>query len=524
MNEWLKKVRSQAEALWNSLTPQRRIYLLAGVAALLGTIIVLSLTAGRPQYVPLFTNLELNDAGEIVARLKENNIPYRLAENGTAILVPQDQVYETRLSLASQGLPRGGVVGFELFNETKLGTTDFERRLKYIWALQGELTRTIRQMEEVEDVRVHIVQPEHTLFIDEEKEPTASVFLKLKPYAQLQEDQIRGIAHLVAGSVEGLKPENVTILDEKGNILSEFLADEASDFPGKYSDRKLLTQLQIKRDTEKQLTKNVQTMLERVFGYGKVVARVNVEMNFDFQEVKSESYTPSVGETGLLRSQQETTEHYEGTGGPFPGGPPGVMSNVPGYQATDNTRTQSVYDKRQIVSNYEVNKSEEHRIPAPGRIERVSVAVWVDGELTPQQIESVRAAVASTVGYNQQRGDQITVESMPFQRPQPEVAAQAAAPSWLPWAVAGAAVLVLAVAGGMVMVRRRRQTMEEAAVPGQQLELVIPEEKPPEEERKPLTPEEEAKQRVEKQVFRLANEKPQEFAQLLKTWLTEDER
>lgn len=523
MNEWLKKVRSQAEALWTSLTPRRRIYLIAGVAALFGTLLILSLTMGKPQYVPLFTNLEMNDAGEIVAKLKEGNIPYHLAENGSAILVPQENVYETRLSLASAGLPRGGVVGYELFNQSNLGTTDFERRLKFNVALQGELTRTIRQMAEVDDARIHIVQPERSLFIEEEKEPTASVFLKLKPYARLAEDQIRGIAHLVAGSVEGLKPENVTILDEKGDILSEFIIDEATDGPGTYSDRKLATQVQLKREREKELTKNVQTMLERVFGYGRVVARVNVDMNFDYQELNNETYTPSVGDTGILRSQQDSSEHYEGTGGSAPGGPPGVMSNVPGYQATDNTRTQSLYDKRQTVSNYEVNKSQEHRIPAPGRVDRVSVAVWVDGQLTPQQSESVRAAVASAVGYDQTRGDQITVESMNFAQPQAESTAAAATPAWVPWTVSGAALAVLAVAGVILMIRRRRQEqMEQEAMVA---EVSVPVEvQPVEEPKMPLSPEEEAKQRVEKQIQRLASDKPQEFAQLLKTWLTEDER
>ncbi|MDI3280891.1 MAG: flagellar basal-body MS-ring/collar protein FliF, partial [Bacillota bacterium] len=311
MNEWLRRVRAQAEEFWKSLSPSRRTMLIAGVAALVGTLVLIGSLSSRPHFVPLFTRLEPQDAGLIVAKLKEAGIPYKLEANGTAILVPEEHVYETRLSMASQGLPRGGVFGFELFNETQLGTTDFERRLKYNWALQGELTRTIRNLSEVEDARVHIVLPERSLFVQEEKEPTASVLLKLKPYAQLTEEQIRGIAHLLAGSVEGLKPENVTILDSSGNILSEFLADEVKDRqPGSFSDRKLAAQMQARRDLERELSRSVQTMLERVFGPGRVVARVSAELNFDYEESNSELFTPVTGESGILRSQQEETERY----------------------------------------------------------------------------------------------------------------------------------------------------------------------------------------------------------------------
>lgn len=526
--EFLKSLSEQVKSFWQGLTPGRRVALPLVVAAALGLVVYAAVTLNQPRFVPLFTGLQPEDAGAITAKLKETGVPYRLAENGAAILVPQERVYETRIDLASQGLPKGGVVGFELFNDTKLGTTDFERRLKYNWALQGELTRTIREMTEVEDARVHIVLPERSLFVAEDRPPTASVLVKLKPGRRLTEGQIYGIANLLAGSVEGLKPENVTILDSSGNVLSDVL--DAASAVGGVPGRGMMAQLQMERETERELQRELQTMLEPLFGFGKVVARVNAELNFDYKEQNSENYTPVNTDTGLgiLRSRQTHDESYQGTGGP--GGVPGVSTNVPGYQAYVAGGS-SQYQKSDATENYEVNRVQEKVIVAPGQIKRLSVAVWVDGQLTQAQLASVRQAVASAVGFNQQRGDQLFIDSMKFGQqdfggPPPKAAQPAGRFAWV-WAVA---LLVAAAVGtgAFVVARRKRSAAEEAEEwKGRALDVLLSERQaeaqPTETAALEVSLEEQERLNRENQLRKYADEKPEEFANLLKTWLTEDE-
>lgn len=522
--DFFRSLSEQAKTFWQGLSPGRRVGLPLVVLVLLGFVVYAAVVLNQPKYVPLFTGLSAEDAGQITARLKEANIAYRLADGGASILVPQEQVYETRLSLATEGLPKGGVVGFEMLNETKLGTTDFERKLRYNWALQGELTRTIREMSEVEDARVHIVLPERSLFVAEDREPTASVLLKLRPGRRLGDGQIYGIANLIAGSVEGLKPENVTILDSSGNILSDILATAPSG--GGVSGRGIMAQLQVKRETEKELQRELQTMLEPLFGFGKVVARVNAELNFDYKEQSSENYAPvnvDAG-TGIIRSRQNRTESYQGTGGV--GGVPGVSGNIPDYQALEGGGS-SQYQKSETTENYELNRVEEKLIVAPGQIKRLSVAVWVDGELSQQQLASVRQAVASAVGFNEQRGDQLFIDSMKFENKdlseQPEEAVTPAF-NW-GWAALAAAIVLGA---GVVMMTRRAGRQESDARRGQALDVLIAEKQrelqPLANEPLEISPEEQERLNREKQVRQFADEKPEEFAGLLKSWLADDER
>lgn len=533
MGESWKRLLVAARAAWGKLTPTTRLLVGLGGLGVLGTLIILSLISSRVNYVPLFTGLSASDAGEVIAKLKETGVAYRLEAGGSAILVPETNVYETRIQLASQGVPKSGVVGFELFNDTKLGSTDFERKLKYSWALQGELTRTIREMSEVEDARVHIVLPEPSLFTTEKREPTASVLLKLRSGGSLTEEQVRGIAHLVAGSVEGLKAESVTILDQNGNVLSDLAAGGVAGTDGGLGSAggDAGQRLALERKAEGELEKSVQTMLERVFGWGRVVARVNADYDFDYQESSVEQFTPVSGETGILRSEQQTQESYQGNGGPGAAGVPGVNSNIPGYAAQQGGGGNSTYSRNDATRNYEVNKTLTRSVVAPGRLRRVSVAVWVDGQLTPAQRQSVEAAVASAVGFNQSRGDQISVESMKFEKPAgldfaagAPVKSGPALPVWA-WpalaALAGAAVFIAV---------RRRGRGKALPAPGTGLDLLVggsvegAEPSTAEKEAPLLTPASRDAQRTERSVERLAKEKPDQVAQLLRTWLTEEDR
>ena len=512
MAQWFKKLSPKAAELWGKLSPGRRITFLAGVALLIGTLVLVASTVRTTNYLPLFTEMNPVDAGEILQILKDDKVPYQLTESGTAILVPSNVVYETRIKLATAGLPRGGTVGFELFNQNSLGTTDFERKLKYNWALQGELTRTIREMREVEDARVHIVLPERSLFVSEENQPTASVLLRLKPYIQLTEGQIKGIANLVAYSVEGMKPENVTILDSNSNILSESL-NFNHGIP--LSGDAITTQLKIKEATEKRLEDQVKTMLERVFGLGKVVTRVNAELNFAYKESLAETFAPVVDEAGVVRSEQEYTENYTGGGGGAPIGVPGIDSNIPSYQAVDPERDTTQYAKRDLTRNYEVNKINEKVISPPGSIQRLTVAVWLDGQLPPEQLAQVRSAVESAVGYSAGRGDKITIESMAFERIKladfdevPGESKDQLVQYW-PYFV----VLLIAILGGVVVLLRRRS--EQRGEPG--LDMLIDQIEG--EDTESLS---ESRQ-LEERLREFSRQKPQEAAKLLRTWLMEDE-
>jgi flagellar M-ring protein FliF len=484
----------QLRGLWARMKWGQRVAAIAVLIGLIFAIIFLVNPWTTSRYVPLFTRLRPSDAAEVIAVLKERNIQYRLEADGTAILVPEDQVYETRLGLTSQGLPRGGVVGFEIFQESQLGATEFDRRLRYNWALQGELTRTIRELEEVEDARVHIVLPERSPFFTQESLASASVLLVLRPGARLTASQVRGIAHLVARSVEGLTPEQVTILDSNGNILSESLGPQQA----------LLNRLEIERAYERDVEMRVQSMLEKVFGLGNAIVRASVQLNLDIQEEKAEIFEPSLRDRGIIRSEQL----YEETGqGARAGGPAGVASNVPGYAAAGEDGDN--YERRESIRNYEINRREQHLITAPGRVERLSVTVWVNGA-DPGVLQGLQDAVSSAVGLDPSRGDQLIVESMPFHREAAPIAAPAipggAKPPWLLMLGALATILLVIAA----MRRRRLQQGFDVAL----TEPAIPEIAASEEDMET--------RQLQDDIRRMVKERPDEVAQVLRTWLTED--
>jgi flagellar M-ring protein FliF len=303
---------------WQAIKPGQRILTIVIGLGVLFTIIFLVALVSRPTYAPLFTGLDPAEAGAMVEKLKEMNIPYRLTEQGKTIEVPEKQVYETRIQLASSGALGEGK-GFELFDQTKLGITDFEQQVQYQRALQEELRRTIVQLEEVEQARVHLVLPQKSVFIEEESPSSASIVLKLKPLVQLKPDQIKGIVNLTAGSVEGLKPENIHLIDTKGDVLN---ADLALDEQAKLAQG-TLKQYQVKRTYEKELEKRICQMLGRIFGPGKVIAMVTADLDFDRQEIQAITY-----QQGSVVSEQTIKEK-----GAVPqvGGLPGTTGNLPGY-------------------------------------------------------------------------------------------------------------------------------------------------------------------------------------------------
>ena len=485
---------------------------------LLMSLVLWAVIFGRgPEYVPLFTQLDPRDAGDIVRLLDDKKVPYRLAEGGTAIMVPASTVHGTRLAVASQGLPRGGVVGFEIIDRTQIGTTDFERRINYLRALQGELTRTIMQVEGVEQARVHIVLPEPSVFVSRARPATAAVFLKLKPYQTLDRSQVKGIVNLVARSVEGLKPEEVTVVDVYGRILSGDTEEAASAEGSAPSATSLL---EIQKGFQKDLERSLQSLLEQVLGPGNVVTRVTAELNFDQKTVEKQLFQPVVDQSGILRSMQELQESFSGTGSAA-GGVPGVDSNIT-YQA-EAAGSQTTSEKKEITKNFELNEIKERLVVAPGTVRRLSVAVVVNRELSATEQKAIENTVTSAIGMDTQRRDQITVTGLPFNTSMAEEmkvqleAERKAAASMRRWYVIGTA-LGLGVLGVLgLQWSRRRRALREAMMAIQQGKVAVRQVASAE-----VTPEEEEKRRIREQIEKLAQQKPESVAQLLRTWLTEE--
>ena len=400
------------------LSPNKR--LAVGGVVLLSILFfsLLIVVANKTDYRALFANLTSEDAGEIVKKLKEQKVPYQLSGDGKAILVPSDKVYDLRLSLASDGLPQGGGVGFEIFDRKNFGVTEFVQKLNYQRALQGELSRTISQLTGVEQARVHLALPEKTIFKDSEKPPTASVILKMKSNRQLRENEVQGISHLVASAIEGMDPDQVTVLDSRGKILSK---GGSSDASSKMSS----SMLEMQRNYERNLEERLQSLLDKAVGSGKSVARVTAAFDFKQVEKFEEKYDP---ESPVVRSEQRSEE--KNGSGSAAAGVPGVQGNM-GKTAPGNTGNQSTGAKSDETMNYEISRSTARTIEPVGTLAKVSVAIMVDGKYeqtgkgeaakpkyiprSPDELQKIESLVKSAVGFNVERGDQLTVANISFQ-------------------------------------------------------------------------------------------------------------
>jgi flagellar M-ring protein FliF len=355
----------------------------------------------------------------VVAKLKEQRVDYQLSEGGSAILVPTAKVYETRLSLAAEGLPRGGGVGFELFDKTSLGTTDFVQKLNYQRAVQGELVRTIRQFKQVKDARVHIAAPKESVFVEDSKPPSASVSLTMTGQEKLAKEQIMAIVHLVASAVPGLTSENITVVDTLGHLLFRKEGDDASTLSA--------NQLEYQLSVENTLRRKVESMLEEVVGADKALARVTVDMDFNQVDSTEESFDP---DGQVVRSEQLLLEQ-EGAGEEG-GGIPGVKGELATFTETaaGGGETAGVR-KKNVTRNYEIAKKTRRVQEAVGSIKRLSVAVMVDGiyeedkdkdgkktlVYKPRSGEELDRFVKMTqnaVGFDPERGDKVEVAAMPF--------------------------------------------------------------------------------------------------------------
>jgi len=492
---------------------QKIISVLVAVGVLV-CFIYLGLIAARPNYEPLLSGLDPKEAGAIAEELKTLKIPYQLADQGQTINVPESQVYEARIQLASTGVLGGDNKGFELFDQNKFGQSDFDQQVNYQRALQGELTRTILHLDGVQDARVHLVLPEKSVFVDNQGTPTASVALTLKPGAELKPEQVQGISDLFVGSVEGLKPENIHIIDNMGNVLSEDL--QVKSDPDVVLTKTTLEQQKLQRDYEKELEKRIQQMLVKITGQNNSVAMVTADLDFSKQQVTS---TTSTNPDNVKVSEHNVKETGKGS---TTGGAVGTDSNItttPFVESVDSSN----FSKEENTINYQVSSKEETMSAAPGRVKRLSAAVVVnDNPESPVDVTKIKDAVAAAIGYDESRGDQINVSSMAFddslqKKMEAEAAQEKSARErerlYIIAAVAAIILIALLILLVMYIAKRRREAQRQMEEQEEIEETFIPVgilEKEPEQE---------IRDDKQEQIRRMASEKPDDVAEILKLWL-----
>ena len=424
--EWLTRVRANP-----------KIPLMVAGAAAIAVIIALVLWAKTPDYKVLYSNLADQDGGAIVTQLTQMNVPYRFSDNGSAIEVPADKVYDLRLRLAQQGLPKGGAVGFELLDQEKFGISQFSEQVNYQRALEGELARTIETLGPVKNARVHLAMPKPSLFVREQKSPSASVTLSLEPGRALDEGQISAVVHMVSSAVAGLPPGNVTLVDQGGHLLTQ------SNTAGRDLND---AQLKYAMDVESRFQRRIESILAPIVGSGNVHAQVTAQIDFANKEKTEEQYRPNSDPSqAAVRSRQ--LNQSEQVNGRNPGGVPGALSNQPAppnnapianapqnnaanapqqNQTTSmggSTPTGSSNTQRDETTNYEVDRTILHTKLNVGDIQRLSVAVVVnyrqltDGKplpLTAEQMKQIENLTREAMGYSDTRGDTLNVVNSPF--------------------------------------------------------------------------------------------------------------
>lgn len=583
-------------AFWLGLARIQQVAIVGTLLAVVVALGVLLVFAGRPEMVPVFRDLPPQESAQVVQRLRESNIPFELQANGQTILVPSAQAQEVRLQMVGAGLIQGGTVGYEIFNQTglsALGMTEFSQRLSLQRALEGELSRTIMRLENVESAQVRLVLPAPALLTEREKPATAAVVVKLRqrgiePVKELSPEQVRAIQMLVTRSTEGMAAENVTIVDTHGNDLTERvrLADSQ-----RLNPQITQQQRERQREIEQGMSRSIQQMLEASLGPNRAIVRVNANLNWDQVNQDSEFFVPPAtvpeARPSVTRSRQSTTEKFAGPGPALPAGVPGVPSNVgPGVQAAQGVVIPGApvaYERTDTIENQEISKTVERLIRAPGFVDRLTVAVMLDGPMEEIQVQAIERTVAAAAGIKPERGDVVTVASMPFDRTtqeqtRREMQEAAQLEFYYNMAKVGAAVLISLFVLLFLRSMLARPTLTTTVVgpqplpgtmlPGtegvmeeefmeegeeydelaeaeeeesiedelpapemlEELEapIEIPEIASPEEERiremeERLREAQERRQALEEQVFNLARNNPEALADLIKTWLEEEE-
>ncbi len=436
------------KSILNSLSRVQQVSLILAIVVVVAAIFGTMRWNRERDFKPLYTGVAAEDAGAVLAKLKEGAAEYRVTDGGSTILVPSAKVAETRLQMAALGLPKTGRIGYELFDKTNFGATDFTEQVNYHRALEGELERSVMALNAVEQARVHLTLPKSSLFLESRQAAKASVMVKLRPAAKLSPQNILAVTNLVASAVEGLTPDGVSLLDMQGNLLSRPRQGNGDSL--EVSD----VALDYRQRVEKDLLAKINLSLEPVLGPDKFRTSVSVDCDFTSGEQSEETYDPN---KSVMSTSQKTEDI---AGGSLANGVPGTASNLPrptsrpGSSGTGTTRrTESI--------NYQTSRLVRHTKLPQGTVKRMSIAVLVDQNVrweglglkakriidppAPEKLKTIHDIVAGIAGFQQERGDQLIVETLPFEStlsitapPAPEVVPSAPAipeakyPNWLP--------------------------------------------------------------------------------------------
>lgn len=422
MNNGLTQIGNQLQNIWKQLGNGQRLTIVVTTLAVVVGLGALVFWSARPDYAMLYGRLDDGEAAKVIAALNEAGVPHQVSRGGGTISVPSDKVHQVRMQLAAKGIPRGEGVGFEIFDKPNFGISDFVQRANYLRAVQGELARTISQVDPIEAARVMIVMPENRLLVDNTKKPTASVFVRVRGNTILPPQNVNAIRFLVANAVEGLTANNVSVVDNQGNVLSE---NNDNDSVAGLS----ATQLTARQNLEKYFAKKVEDMLNKVLGAGQSVVRVSADINFDSISQVEEKYDP---EGQIPRTTTVTEEKSDTITSNPSGGTPGVAANsatetnTTANAALNTTKT----NKKVANTSYEINKTISNIMQTPGSVKRISAAVFVAATATgsgtnrvvtprtPEEMQKIKRVVIGALGIQEgpdaTRPDQVTIEELPF--------------------------------------------------------------------------------------------------------------
>jgi len=417
-----------------ALPMRSKLSMALGVAALAGVVLAMTLWSSKGDFKVLYANLSDKDGGAVIAQLSQMNVPYRMSEGGAAILVPALQVHDLRLKLATAGLPKGSVSGYELMDSARFGQTQFQERLTAQRGLEGELTRSITSMAAVSNARVHLALPNQNGFFREQQKPSASVLLTLHPGRTLDRAQVAGIVHLVSSSVPELDPKAVSVLDQTGALLT-------SSGDGKPTAGLDAQQLQYVNQIETGYSKRILELLEPIVGRDNLRATVAADIDFSQTEATSEEFRPNQGSEAKISIRSQQVSEQPGGAGAQPSGVPGAASNQPPIAATapltgasqplqtaqGGSGTSGASGRRDATTNYEVDKTVRVTRNASGNVKRLNAAVVVNNRsvtdakgkttqvpLSTEEIEKLTSLVRESIGFNKDRGDSVKVINAPF--------------------------------------------------------------------------------------------------------------
>ena len=420
---------NQIATLLQSLTLRQKIVAAVSITVLIGFLVFLTLYKNTNSnsikgYSVLFENASAGDSALIIQQLEKDKVPYKILNEGT-IAVPSEVVHKQRIAIAALGIPKNSKVGFEIFDKTEFGATDFEQKIKYVRALEGELARTIESLGPIANASVHIAIPKESVFAQKQSVPTASIVLNIRSGMSLSLKQTLGIKNLIAASIAQLSPENVSIVNQNG----EPLGDEQSDL---FKGELVKSQIRYKKDFENNFEqKIIQVLAPVIGGVDKVDAKVTIDFDFSQQDSVSEVYDPN----SVPRSEQSVEEKREGKAPQDVGGVPGAISNIGPVQGLESEKKGETYQKSSSTTNYEISKKVINSKDEFAKVKRLTAAVVVDGvykygmdangktkseleytPLTKEQMDAIKDVVKQTIGFNPNRGDEVTVSNFEFKK------------------------------------------------------------------------------------------------------------